>query len=139
MKHIALLLFTAVIASAQGFTQNCASFFTVGPFQQTTTSTLQVVESSRIDARCFSSVSYMISVNGGNVRVWLIGTNFLLEAKQHGRDFSKEVIVQTKDITPGTTESLAHAPAVFSAYRLKVRTTPGSTPAIVTFRAIAKK
>ena len=91
MKHFISLLFVAAIASVQSAAQEpvCPEFITIGPFQQTSTASREVLKNSTIDARCFSKVDYVVQILGStpvpgtsNVFVSLFGTNDIFDGHE---------------------------------------------------------
>ena len=153
MKHFISLLFVAAIASVQSAAQEpvCPEFITIGPFQQTSTASREVLKNSTIDARCFSKVDYVVQILGStpvpgtsNVFVSLFGTNDIFDGNEQQSGSPKGAREEYQVLSaPGGTHidiwCFDHAPATMATYWITIEIDPGSEPQVVTFSAIAKK
>jgi hypothetical protein len=147
MKNTILLL-AALICLPMTAPAVCPDFLETGLISQASTPTIDVVVGSDVDAKCFSSISFMFQADhDGAVTVWVYGAN--------DPNFEDEVRVVTWSTYEKRTEDvelprnpvnvyydsrwfLEHAPATYGYYRVKVQDFPGNSGTLL-LHIIAKR
>lgn len=104
---------------------------TATPDVQNSTNTDAVVTGSEIDARAWNSVAYTIIVATNAITWTVFGA--------HAADYSDEVAVSTPaSVAAGANSSYTVAPAPFSHYRVKIKSTSAGNHGAARVTGVAK-